>query len=91
MWHVPRETCVQTRNFNAGAILELAVYEVPHGTMLFSGSREFQVKGWVRDGDRGLICKLTLRNHDEDIVLLEVAGNKLVSGSADGALCVWCV
>lgn len=90
VWDVNRETCVQSRNDHAGAILALAVYEVQRGTMLFSGSRDCSVKVWLWDGDKGFTCKRTLRKHKDEVVFLSVAGDKLVSGSADGAVCVWC-
>lgn len=90
VWNVHDGECVQSRNDHAGAILALAIYEVSKGTMLFSGSRDCSVKVWLWDRDAGFICKRTLRKHRDEIVFLATAGSKLVSGSADGAVYVWC-
>lgn len=90
LWNVESEECVQIRDDHAGAILTLATYEVEQGTMLFSGSRDCSVKVWVWDGDSGFICKRTLRKHRDEVIFLGVCGDKLVSGSADGAVNVWC-
>lgn len=91
IWDVALKECVQTRNDHSGAILALAVFEVPQGTMLFSGSRDCSVKVWVWDGNKSFICKRTLRKHKDEVIFLAVGGDKLVSGSADGSICVWCV
>lgn len=91
IWDVQKKQCVQTRDDHAGAILVLAAYEVKFGTMIFSGSRDCSVKVWVSDGDSGFICKRTLRKHKDEVVFLTVCDDKLISGSADGNICVWCV
>lgn len=91
IWDVESQECVQKRDDHTGAILTLVAYEVEQGTMLFSGSRDHTVKVWVWDGDNGFLCKRTLRKHRDEIVFLSVLGNMLVSGSADGHLCVWSV
>lgn len=91
IWDVAREECVQARNDHSGAILALAVYEVPNTTLLFSGSRDCSIKIWIWDGDKGFICKRTLRKHKDEIIFLAVADKLLVSGSADGNVCVWCI
>ncbi|CDF36828.1 unnamed protein product [Chondrus crispus] len=90
VWDMVSEECVQTRDDHAGAILALAAYEVVQGVMLFSGSRDCSVKVWVWDGENGFICKRTLRKHKDEVVFLTRFGDKLVSGSADGHVCVWC-
>ncbi|CAN8064824.1 unnamed protein product [Agarophyton chilense] len=89
-WNVETEECVQTRDDHAGAILALEKYETSYGTMLFSGSRDWSVKVWVWDGESGFICKRTLRKHSDEVVFLRVCSNQLISGSADGTVCVWC-
>lgn len=89
VWNVANEKCVQKRDDHAGAILALVTYEVQYGTMLFSGSGDCSVKVWVWDGDNGFICKRTLRKHKDEVVFLTLFGDKLVSGSADGTICVW--
>eukprot|EP00178_Gracilaria_changii_P007377 TRINITY_DN234_c0_g1_i17.p1 TRINITY_DN234_c0_g1~~TRINITY_DN234_c0_g1_i17.p1 ORF type:complete len:1342 (+),score=132.22 TRINITY_DN234_c0_g1_i17:2494-6519(+) len=89
-WDVETEECVQKRDDHAGAILALEKYETSYGTMLFSGSRDCSVKVWVWDGESGFICKRTLRKHNDEVVFLKVCSNQLISGSADGAVCVWC-
>lgn len=91
IWDVAREECVQARNDHSGAILTLAMYEDPSTTMLFSGSRDCSIKIWIWDGDKGFICKRTLRKHKDEIVFLAIADKVLVSGSADGNVCVWCI
>lgn len=90
VWNVKTEECIQKRGDHAGAILALVTYEVEYGTMLFSGSRDGSVKVWVWDGDNGFICKRTLRKHKDEVVFLTLFDDKLVSGSADGHVCVWC-
>ncbi|KAI0563270.1 Nucleophile aminohydrolase [Gracilaria domingensis] len=89
-WDVETEKCVQKRDDHAGAVLALDKYETSYGTILFSGSRDCSVKVWVWDGESGFICKRTLRKHNDEVVFLKVCSNKLISGSADGAVCVWC-
>lgn len=88
-WDLQTGKCVQQRDDHAGAILALDKYETSYGTMLFSGSRDCSVKIWVWDGESGFICKRTLRKHNDEVVLLKVCSDKLISGSADGAVCVW--
>lgn len=90
VWDLRSEQCVQERFDHAGAILALVAYEVPQGTLLFSGSRDRSVKVWVWDGESGFVCKRTLRKHKDEVIFLSIAGNKLISGSADGVVCVWC-
>lgn len=89
VWNVETEKCIQRRDDHAGAILALVTYEVEYGTMLFTGSRDHSVKVWVWDGDNGFICKRTLRKHRDEVVFLTIFDDKLVSGSADGTVCVW--
>lgn len=91
VWRIDDEVCVQKREDHGGAILALATYEIRQGTMLFSGSRDCSVKVWVWDGENGFMCKRTLRKHKDEVVLLTVSGDNLISGSADGTVCVWCV
>lgn len=88
-WDVQTGKCVQQRDDHAGAILALDKYETSYGTMLFSGSRDCSVKVWVWDGESGFICKRTLRRHNDEVVFLKVCSDKLISGSADGSVCVW--
>lgn len=90
IWDMEKEQCVQKRDDHTGAILVLAAYEIEQGTMLLSGSRDRSVKVWVWDGDNGFICKRTLRKHKDEVIFLAVLDDKIVSGSADGAVCVWC-
>lgn len=91
VWDVEKEECIQKRDDHTGAILAMVAYEVEKGTILFSGSRDQSVKVWIWDGDSGFICKRTLRKHRDEVVFLSLLEDKLVSGSADGTICVWCV
>lgn len=91
VWDVEKEECIQRRDDHTGAILAMVAYEIEKGTILFSGSRDQSVKVWIWDGDNGFVCKRTLRKHKDEVVFLSLLGDKLVSGSADGTICVWCV
>lgn len=99
VWGFRREKCVWTCNGHAGPIMELAVYEVQNGTtsatttqyVVFWLARLFG-QGFGLDGDGGFICKRTLGDDDHEF-FLALAGDKLVTGSAEGALVsgVWCL
>lgn len=91
VWDIAEQQCVQKRGDHAGAILTLAVYEEGTETTLFSGSRDCSVKVWVWHAGKGFECVRTLRKHKDEVVFLAVSGRKLLSGSADGMVCVWCV
>lgn len=87
VWDVQDERPVMTCNDHAGNILTLVIYKNLHGGLLFSWSRDCPVKFWLWDsGDRGFSCKRTLRCNNEAIVFLDIADNKVMSGSADSAI-----
>lgn len=88
VWSTATGECTYSRDGHTGAVLALAVFETAKGALLFSGSCDRSVKVW--DADRGFICKRTIRKHKDDVLFISIAGDKLVTGSVDGAIWVWC-
>lgn len=87
VWNLEQGMYCKALEGHSGAVLALASVDEPECKLLCSGSRDGSVKVWDVESD--FLCKRTIRMHNEEIVSCVASSNIVLTGSADGQVCLW--